>query len=124
MKERQKFWLALALVSALFAVLFVVRATRTQARVNLPLSALGDARATFGAQCAACHGKDGRGRTLRGRRAHARDLTEGAWQDEVTDERLFNSINKGRGKKMPAYGKKLSENQIDELVQYVRRLRK
>jgi cytochrome c oxidase cbb3-type subunit 3 len=124
MKERQEFWLALALISTLFAVLFVVQATRTQARAALSTSTAGDARATFGAQCSACHGKDGRGKTLRGRRAHARDLTEGSWQDEVTDERLFNSINKGRGKKMPAYGKKLSENQIDELVQYVRRLRK
>ena len=124
MKDRQKFWLALALVSVVFAVLFIVEASRTQARAAGFSPTAGDARATFGAQCAACHGKDGRGKTLRGRRAHARDLTEASWQNEVTDERLFNSINNGRGKKMPAYGKKLSENQIDELVQYVRRLRK
>lgn len=39
------------------------------------------------------------------------------------DERLFNSINKGRNK-MPAFRKLLSENEIDALITYVRRLRR
>jgi mono/diheme cytochrome c family protein len=41
----------------------------------------------------------------------------------VGDERIFNSIMNGKGK-MPAYGKKLSEQEIDALVTYVRGLRK
>ncbi|PYS87540.1 MAG: cytochrome C [Acidobacteria bacterium] len=84
----------------------------------------GDAKTTFDAQCAKCHGKDGRAHTTRGRLSHARDLTNAGWQNEVSDERLFNSINKGKGKNMPAYGKKLSEDQIDELVRYVRQLKR
>jgi mono/diheme cytochrome c family protein len=82
-----------------------------------------DARATYNAKCANCHGRDGRSKTARGRRAHSRDLTNASWQDDVSDERLFNSINNGRGK-MPAFKKSLSEAEVDALVAYVRRFRR
>jgi mono/diheme cytochrome c family protein len=124
MKERQKFWSVLALLAAVFAVLFIVQATKIQARANTAAPMPGDAKYTFNAQCATCHGRDGRAHTIRGRRSHARDITDAAWQNEVSDERLYNSINKGKGKGMPAYGKKLSEDQIDALVRYVRQLKK
>ena len=83
----------------------------------------GDAGSTYNAKCVKCHGRDGRGKTSWGKRTHARDLTDANWQNDVTDERLFNSISNGRGK-MPAFKKSLKENQIDELVNYVRRLRR
>ena len=124
MRERQKFWSVLALLAAVFAVLFIVQATKTEGRVNAPAPMPADAKATFEAQCAKCHGKDGRAHTMRGRFSHARDLTNAGWQNEVSDERLFNSITKGKGKKMPAYGKKLSDDQIDALVRYVRQLKR
>jgi len=58
MKERQKFWSVLALLAAVFAVLFIVQATKTQARViAAPMPS--DAKATFNSQCASCHGKMG-----------------------------------------------------------------
>ena len=127
MRERQKFWSVLTLLAAVFAVLFIVQATRTEGRVNVPMPMPGpmpgDAKGTFDAQCAKCHGKDGRAHTMRGRLSHARDMTNASWQNEVTDERLFNSITKGKGK-MPAYGKKLSEDQIDALVRYVRQFKR
>ena len=123
MGERRKFWSALALLAAVFGVLFIVQATKTEGRVNVPSPMPGDAKATFDAQCAKCHGKDGRAKSLHGKHVHARDMTNASWQNEVSDERLFNSINKGKGK-MPAYGKKLSEDQIDALVRYVRQLKR
>jgi mono/diheme cytochrome c family protein len=87
-------------------------------------SALGaDARTIYNRRCVSCHGRDGRGRTRKGRQTHARDMTSREWQDDVSDERLFNSINNGRGK-MPAFHKKISENDIDALVAYVRRMRR
>ena len=61
---------------------------------------------------------------MRGKLTHARDLTSAQWQNDVTDERLFNSISNGRGKKMPGFKKQLSETDIDALVAYVRRLKK
>lgn len=87
------------------------------------VSSAADARATYNAKCANCHGRDGRGKTARGRRTHARDLTDANWQNDVSDERLFNSIHNGRGK-MPAFKKAVSENEIDALVALVRRLRR
>ena len=124
MKERQKLWSSVpALLAAVFAVLFIMQATKTLARVNVAAPVPGDAKATFDSQCASCHGKDGRAKSLHGKHVHARDLTDAGWQNEVSDERLFNSITKGKGK-MPAFGKKLSEDQIDALVRYVRQFKK
>ena len=53
----------------------------------------------------------------------SRNLADAEWQDRVTDERIFNSINNGKGK-MPAFGKKLSEADVNSLVNYVRTLKK
>jgi cytochrome c6 len=82
------------------------------------------AAAIFAKDCASCHGKDGRAQTFKSKHfVHARDLTAAQWQASVSDERLFNSINNGKGK-MPAFGKKLSEDEINSLVNYVRGLKK
>jgi cytochrome c6 len=77
----------------------------------------------YSKNCASCHGKDGRAKTFKGKLKHARDLADAEWQGRVSDERIFNSIINGKGK-MPAYGKKFSEQEIDALVAYVRGLKK
>ena len=81
-----------------------------------------DAKALFASECATCHGKDGQAKTFKAKFNHARNLTDAKWQAEVTDERLFNSIHNGKGK-MPAFGKKLSDSQINTLVAFVRTLK-
>ena len=86
-------------------------------------SAMPDVNSVYNKQCAACHGRDGRGKTFRGKHAHARDLTDAQWQDQVTDERFYNSISKGKGK-MPAFARKLSDAEIESLVTFVRNLKK
>ncbi|MEK6282320.1 MAG: cytochrome c [Acidobacteriota bacterium] len=78
----------------------------------------------YAKSCASCHGKDGRAKTFKAKFNQARDLTDRAWHDSVSDERLFNSIMNGRGKRMPAYGKKFSEQEIESLVAFVRGLMK
>ena len=77
----------------------------------------------YSKNCASCHGQDGRSKTLKAKRNHARNLSDPEWQERVSDERIFNSIMNGKGK-MPGYGKKISEQEIDALVSYVRALRK
>lgn len=76
-------------------------------------------------QCVSCHGSDGRARTNKGKYSHARDLSDATWQDDVTDERIFNSIMNGRNVRgnMPAFGKKFSESEVNSLVKFVRGLR-
>lgn len=123
MKGSQRFLAALTGVLVLFALIVLIPGSRTRGGIENVVAASGDAQTTFDAKCAKCHGKDGRGKSLRGKLIHARDLTNAQWQNDVTDERLFNSVSNGRGK-MPSFKKKLSEAEIDALVAYVRRLRK
>jgi mono/diheme cytochrome c family protein len=83
----------------------------------------GSATELYARHCASCHGRDGRATTRKSRlKYHARDLTEPDWQENVSDERIFNSIINGKGK-MPGYSKRLSEPEIDSLVSHVRALR-
>jgi mono/diheme cytochrome c family protein len=82
-----------------------------------------DSAELYGKYCASCHGKDGRAKTIKGKLSHARDLTDSAWQNDVTDERLFNSITNGK-RKMPGFSKKMSEQEIETLVSYIRGLKK
>ena len=84
----------------------------------------GDARTLFGKHCVICHGSDGRAKTSKGKRTHTRNLVDPEWQDSVSDERIFNSINNGRGSNMPKFNKKLSDSQIDALVSYVRHFKR
>ena len=75
--------------------------------------------------CVSCHGNDGRSKTSKGKFSHARDLSDGQWQAEVSDERIFNSIMNGRNVRgnMPPFGQKLNEKEINSLVDFVRRLK-
>ena len=83
-----------------------------------------DAGSIFESKCATCHGKDGRAKTMKAKFNKARNLTDAAWQAEASDERIYNSIANGRGKKMPAFAKKLSRVELEGLVGYVRGLKK
>ena len=115
--------LPLALALTLMAA-FVASATGSvDLQNNSPSTSPSTAAAIFGRRCASCHGRDGRANTSKGRLRSARDLTDPNWQADVSDERIFNSITNGRGK-MPSYGKKLSEAEINSLVLYVRDLKK
>ena len=121
MNKHRELWLGPIVLGALCLYVIVGLGFRL-ATTNASASAA-DAGSTYNAKCVKCHARDGRGKTYWGKRTRARDLAEAGWQDDVTDERLFNSISNGRGK-MPAFKKSLKENQIDELVNYVRRLRR
>ncbi len=72
--------------------------------------------------CISCHGNDGKSKTSKGKFSHARDLSDGEWQADVSDERIFNSIMNGRNARgnMPAFGDKLNEREANALVNYVR----
>jgi mono/diheme cytochrome c family protein len=89
---------------------------RTQTAINPAV--------TYSKNCATCHGRDGRADTFKSKHhSHARDLTDARWQSEVSDERILNSIRNGRGR-MPAFGRKLTTEQITSLLSYVRELKK
>lgn len=121
MKEVKR--LGLVYLSIIFLTAIFIANVVVTARASLASSSAVDAKALFESKCAKCHGKDGRAKTFRGKLIHARDLTGAEWQNEVTDERIFNSISNGKSK-MPSFKKDFAEDQIDALVAYVRRLKK
>ena len=94
----------------------------SRARGGQPMASRSAAE-TYTKSCASCHGKDGRAKTFKGKLKHTRDLTDPEWQAKASDERIFYSITNGKGK-MPSFGKKLSEPEINALVTYVRGLKK
>jgi len=90
--------------------------------LSAPLRAQ-DAAALYKSKCAACHGPDGTGNVPMGKTLGVTDLTSGDVQKQ-TDAQLTDSITNGKGKKMPAYKGKLTDDQIKGLVGYIRELGK
>ena len=82
-----------------------------------------DAAAVFKAKCAACHAADGSGNSATGKALATPDLRSDEVQKQ-TDAQLIDSITNGKGKKMPAYKGKLTDDEIKQLVGYVRELGK
>jgi mono/diheme cytochrome c family protein len=76
----------------------------------------------FNQNCAPCHGKDGSANTPAGKSTKAKDLRSPEVQKK-TDEELATQIRNGKGP-MPAFKKRLTENEINELVDYIRALAK
>ena len=107
---------ATGFVMSTLAVAAAPQGNSSARRPNTPV-------AIYGRKCASCHGKDGRADTIKGKLRSARNLTDPQWQDDVSDERIYNSIMNGRGK-MPRFSNKLSEADINSLVTYVRGLKK
>lgn len=83
------------------------------------------AKLLYRKQCSKCHGMDGRAQSSKAKFAHARNLTDAKWQDDVTDERIFNSIMNGRNVRgnMPKFSDRFSEAEVNGLVTFVRELR-
>jgi mono/diheme cytochrome c family protein len=79
--------------------------------------------AAWEANCTVCHGDDGRGQTEEGKRKKARNLADPKWLASVSDGRLASSIKRGYDR-MPAFGRKLSDEQVKALVAEVRALPK
>jgi cytochrome c5 len=73
-------------------------------------------------KCAACHGTTGAGDTMIGKNLKIRSLRSPEVQKR-SDEELFSIIAKGRNK-MPAFDRKLSREQIHDLVRHLRALDK
>jgi mono/diheme cytochrome c family protein len=83
--------------------------------------AQGDAAALYKSKCQACHGPDGKGDTAAGKKLGTRSFSS----PEVTktsDQELFEITKKGK-EKMPAYDKKLTDDQLKSLIKYIRTLK-
>src|SRR5579864_4052994 len=81
-----------------------------------------DAAADYKAKCATCQGPDGKGDTAMGKSMKVKDLGSAEVQKQ-SDADLTTILEKGK-KPMPGYEGKLTKEQIDSVVKYVRSLKK
>jgi mono/diheme cytochrome c family protein len=99
-------------------------AVRTNAQSKRKSSATED---LYMANCARCHGADGRGDTPMGQTFNSPDFTDNAWWQKHSDitstKSLVAIVVNGKGA-MPAFRKKLKSSEIKGLVSYVKKFRK
>src|SRR5712692_1964548 len=79
--------------------------------------------ALFAQYCQRCHGKDGQGaKTQRFALKRIPDFTRRAWQESRSDSELEASILDGKGNAMPSLADRLSKDQVQDLIAYIRKL--
>jgi mono/diheme cytochrome c family protein len=80
------------------------------------------------AKCIKCHGEDGKGDTDKGQELKAPDFTSPGFRKEATDDEMTDVIlNGSKDHKtlkilMPPYKDKLTQEEVQVLVRYVRSL--
>ena len=87
-----------------------------------------DAAANWAQNCASCHGKDGSGSTMMGKKLGVKDYRDAKVQAAFSDAEAERAIKEGvktSGKEtMKPFGSKLSDADIKVLVSYVRSFKK
>ena len=81
----------------------------------------------YNANCASCHGKDGKGDTEEGKKKHVKDLTDPAVQAKLTDDQIEKIITDGiseKDREMKGFKDRLSDEQVKAITAYVRTLKK
>ncbi|MEQ1606739.1 MAG: c-type cytochrome [Pyrinomonadaceae bacterium] len=79
-----------------------------------------DGASIYAANCASCHGADGRAKTAKGKRSGATDLTSEWNADEA---RAIRIITNGKGE-MPSFKSKLTREEIGAVFGHVRKFRR
>ncbi len=86
--------------------------------------AFADAKATFDSKCAACHGKDGKGKTKMGEKMKIKDLTDPAVNAALTDAAIVEDVTNGvkeDGKQvMQGYKGKIPDADVKGMVEVIR----
>lgn len=84
-----------------------------------PAIPVADGAAIYVAKCAICHGKDGHG--LPNWRSKGQpDFTDAKWQKSRTDAQIADATKNGKGKFMPAFKAKMSDEEITAVVARIR----
>jgi cytochrome c6 len=87
-----------------------------------PAFAQESAADTYAAKCKMCHGADGTGNTPAGKIAKIVSFKDPSIV-KASDDELIAVVKNGKNK-MPAFAGKLSDDQINSLVAYIRTLQK
>jgi quinol-cytochrome oxidoreductase complex cytochrome b subunit/cytochrome c len=79
-----------------------------------------EASVLFRQFCLTCHGTNGRGAELRASMPSVPDFGLAAWQTSRNNSEMMVSILEGKGTLMPAFRGRVSEEQVHDLIAYVR----
>lgn len=86
-----------------------------------PAAGVRTAKEIWEERCIACHGEDGKARTKKGRELKAKDFTRPRWQRHTSDKEIVDTIANGiPKKKMPAFKDKLSPEEIQAMIPFLR----
>jgi mono/diheme cytochrome c family protein len=107
-------------------------AVREQARLALAVLSIlaceprdqtpvGRGARVFQRTCSGCHGADGKGVMRVGLAKPPRDLTNGEFHAQITDEQLRRVIRVGKGQ-MPAFGGLMGDEDLNNVIAFIRTL--
>ena len=116
---RSSRWIVLAVI-CLFVVSVPLAAVA--AEKESPKKEVAEGAKLFKEKCQACHGPDGNASTTMAKNMKIRAF-ESAEVQKQTKEEIVKIISDGKGKMM-AYKTKLSKDQIDDLADYIKSLKK
>lgn len=84
-----------------------------------------DVKANWEKHCQKCHGADGKGQTTMGKKLRVLDYTDPANQKKFTDEEGFKITKEGKKQGdstlMKAYKEDLTDQEIKDLIAYIRK---
>src|SRR5713226_8309622 len=116
MTNNTKFKVIFPLVAIALSSYAMTTGARAGRGATYPLA---DGAGLYAAKCATCHGKDGRG-IPSWRSKGQPDFSDAKWQKSQTDAQIAAATKNGKGKYMPAFKAKLSDEEIAAVVARIR----
>jgi len=87
-----------------------------------------DGKAIYEKQCKKCHGEDGKGQTVMGKKSGAKDYTDPKVQEALKDEEAIKAVKEGYkdkdGKVVMKPSEGLSDEDIKAVIAYMRKFKK
>jgi cytochrome c553 len=88
-----------------------------------------DAKANWTRHCAKCHGEDGKGQNVMGKKLGVKDFTDAKVQEAIKDDAMLKAVKEGMKDKngkvvMKGFADALSEDEIKEMAKHIRGFRK
>jgi mono/diheme cytochrome c family protein len=111
-----------------FLAVWALDQSPAQAKNPVPASAesVANGGKLYGRNCVACHGREGKGDGPGGAKLTPKpsDLTDAEWKHGQTDPEIFQLIHDGaKDTGMKAYGSRMTEHELWDLVNYIRTLK-